>query len=83
MFVFTRKKINTNLTKCYTNFAALRSLVGQQITPHIYLKKKLLIVLKSIEYYLVKKFISYLCMKIFSYISICGAVLFKEINIHM
>lgn len=78
MFVFTRKKINTNLTK----FAALRSLVGQQITPHIYLKK-LLIVLKSIEYYLVKKFISNLCMKIFSYISICGAVLFKEINIHM
>lgn len=78
MFVFTRKKINANLTK----FAALRSLVGQQITPHIYLKK-LLIVLKSIEYYLVKKFISNLCMKIFPYISICGAVLFKEINIHM
>lgn len=46
-------------------------------------KKKLLIVLKSIEYYLVKKFISNLCMKIFSYISICGAGLFKEINIHM
>lgn len=46
-------------------------------------EKKLLIVLKSIEYYLVKKFISNLCMKIFPYISICGAVLFKEINIHM
>lgn len=79
MFVFTRKKINTNLTK----FAALRSLVGQQITPSYLPEKKLLIVLKSIEYYLVKKFISNLCMKILSYISICGAVLFKEINIHM